>query len=159
MKKTILIMLTLALGTLLIAQTPCNSGARQMKRDGNHEYRNKDRNCENYNQPCGMCDNLDLSDAQKEQITNLKKELQLKMIDLRAEKDKLRVQLQDARQNNDFNKAKELSNKMFTKKGEIAKIVIEHQEKVYNLLTKEQKEQLKSEKHKPSMRKHNYQKK
>jgi Spy/CpxP family protein refolding chaperone len=90
----------------------------------------------------GMLGRLDLSEAQQEQVRTFQHEHQLDVIDLRAEISKLRLQKEKALRDNDFRSARTLNDRLHNKMGELAGKDIELREKIHQVLTAEQREQL-----------------
>ena len=91
----------------------------------------------------GMLERVNLNEQQREQIRNFQHNHRLERIDLQAEVTKLRLQVQQALQNNEFREAKRLNDQLYLKEGELAKKGIELREKIYQVLTPEQREQMK----------------
>ncbi|MDO9576953.1 MAG: Spy/CpxP family protein refolding chaperone [Candidatus Cloacimonadales bacterium] len=81
---------------------------------------------------------LELTDAQKEQIENLQINHKKEMIQLKADIDILQVDKHKAMQDHDFKELKKLTGKIFDLKKSIAIKQVEHQEAIWNVLTPEQ---------------------
>ena len=120
---------------------------------GNHPQ-HKRQNERSRMQQMPPLEKLDLSDTQKEQIRGFHHQHRLAMIDLRAEVAKLELQKKDQLFKNDFRSAKRTSDQIFAKKGEIAKKNIDLREQIHQVLTNEQREQLKKHHQMDKMRQH-----
>jgi Spy/CpxP family protein refolding chaperone len=90
----------------------------------------------------GILGRLDLSEQQKEQVRTFQHEHRLEVIDLRAEITKLRLQKEKALRDYDFRNARSLNDRLHNKMGELASKDIELREKIHQVLTTEQREEL-----------------
>jgi len=87
--------------------------------------------------------NLDLTDKQKEDLIEIKTQIHKETIQIQADIRILEIEEQEAIRNENFKKAKNLIDKIADKKVSIAKERIDQKEKLYKILTDEQKEELK----------------
>jgi Spy/CpxP family protein refolding chaperone len=85
-----------------------------------------------------MLGELELTDAQMEEIENLQMQHHKDMIQFKAEIDIMQVDKQAAMRDHDFGKVKKLTGKIFDLKKNQAVKQVEHQEAVWNVLTPEQ---------------------
>jgi Spy/CpxP family protein refolding chaperone len=86
-------------------------------------------------------DKLNLTEQQESQIAELRYELQLKMIDLNADLQKLELGLKDKvhTDNPDRNAIHKTIDKISAKKGEIQKFRLDHRLEIRSLLTEKQR--------------------
>jgi len=87
-----------------------------------------------------MCEELDLTDEQKEQMEDLRIKGKKSMIAAGAELELLGIDKREVMKDKDFKQAKAITKEMFKLKQQIAINRIEHHEKRWNILTPEQKE-------------------
>lgn len=143
MKKIAVIAIIMLVGLTLMAQVH-QPRSQQMREQRIPEERQKpEMNRMQHDRGLGMLERLNLNERQKEQVRNFQHNHQLEMIDLRAEATKLRLQIQQAMQNDEFRNAIRLNEQLYQKEGDIAKKGIELREKIHQVLTPEQREQLK----------------
>jgi len=143
MNKILIIVLMALLATALVAQefnTPRVNHLRDRRE--NIDTRRPDTVRMRGDDHMGMLGRLDLSEAQQEQVRTFQHEHQLDVIDLRAEISKLRLQKEKALRDNDFRSARTLNDRLHNKMGELAGKDIELREKIHQVLTAEQREQL-----------------
>ncbi|MDA3813906.1 MAG: Spy/CpxP family protein refolding chaperone [Candidatus Cloacimonetes bacterium] len=103
-----------------------------------------------------MCEELDLTDEQKEQMEDLRIKGKKSMIAAGAELELLGIDKRDVMKDKDFKQAKAITKEMFKLKQQIAINRIEHHEQRWNILTPEQKEkaeELMGEHHSPNLNK------
>lgn len=91
-----------------------------------------------------MCEKLDLSDAQKEKVQELKTSHQKQMIQLHADIEILLVDQKVAAMDQNFKAMKKITGQIFDLKEKIALEKIDHQEAVWNEFTPEQQEEAKA---------------
>lgn len=99
-----------------------------------------------------MCEELDLTDKQKEQMEDLRIKNKKEMITAKANLELLEIDKRSAMKDKDFKQAKAVTKKIFKLKQEGAIKRIEQQEQRWNILTPEQKEkaeELMGEHHSP----------
>lgn len=87
-----------------------------------------------------MCEELELTDKQKDEIEAFQIENQKEMVDLQADLKKLVIDQKAAHRDHDFAKIRSLTKKIFQLKEDLALQRIELKEKRWNILTEEQKE-------------------
>lgn len=87
-----------------------------------------------------MCEELDLTDEQKEQMEDFRINGRKDMIVAEADLKLLEIDKRSALKNKDFKQAKVVTKKIFEKKQDIAISRIEQHEQRWNILTPEQKE-------------------
>ncbi|MEA2096252.1 MAG: Spy/CpxP family protein refolding chaperone [Candidatus Cloacimonadota bacterium] len=87
-----------------------------------------------------MCEELDLTDKQKEQMEDLHIKNRKKMITERANLKLLDIDKRSAMKDKDFKQAKAVTKEIFKMKQDIAISRIDQQEERWNILTSEQKE-------------------
>ncbi|MCF7792891.1 MAG: Spy/CpxP family protein refolding chaperone [Candidatus Cloacimonetes bacterium] len=110
----------------------------------NQKMMNQEMQHHGMGNPMGMlCENLDLTDAQKDKIDELKIAHDKKMIQLHADEKILQVDKKTAMMDQDFAKVKKLTDKIYDRKKDIALAKIDHHEDVWNELTPEQQEEAK----------------
>lgn len=98
-----------------------------------------------------MMEHLELTDFQKEQIMDFRHDHRLEMIDHRADIAKLRLRLQKALGDHEFDIARTLNENLHEIKSEMAEEVINLRERIYQILTDEQREMLKEMPHRRMM--------
>ncbi|MCF7857762.1 MAG: Spy/CpxP family protein refolding chaperone [Candidatus Cloacimonetes bacterium] len=138
MKKILLaVLITLTVVSMLSAfevmkgnDKPCN--------DNSMMYQQKQHKMGNNNMEL-LCENLDLTDAQKDKIAVLRAAHQKKMIQFNADIDTKRVDKRAAMMDNDFAKQKKITGNIFDSKKQSALQRIDHHEAIWNILTPEQK--------------------
>jgi hypothetical protein len=86
---------------------------------------------------------LDLTDAQRENILEYSVNTKKKIVQLKADIKILQIDKNTAMKNENYKQAKKLIDKIATKRASIAKLQITQKENISNVLTDEQKEQLK----------------
>ncbi len=99
-----------------------------------------------------MCEELDLTDKQKEQMEDLHIKNRKKMITAKANLELLEIDKRSAMRNKDFKQAKAVTKEISKMKQNIAISRIDQQEERWNILTPEQQEkaeELKGEHHSP----------
>lgn len=148
MKSIAVFMMIFLTGVTLIAQEHHQPRLEELRTRKEHAQRQKPEQARfpEYGE-FPMLARLDLTDNQKEQIRTIRHNNQLEMIDLRAETAKLRIRIKDALYKNDFRNAKRYNDQLFTKKGEMAKKGIELREQIHQILTEEQRKQLREAPH------------
>lgn len=84
---------------------------------------------------------LNLTDAQKDQIENLKIKYQKDMVDLKAKLEKARIEMKEVTSDGDFSRSEYLAahNKMVKMREEIQLAAANHRMDVFDLLDKDQK--------------------
>jgi len=138
MKKILLVAAIMLIGVMLFAQ---HEGKRKDKMKDGHcdkgrvEQVGKMKMGENMPKHCDM----KLSEKQQEQVDALRYNHRLEMITLKADVEKLRMQVQHNASQGKFADAKKFNDQLNAKRAEISKKNLEMREKVYNLLTDEQK--------------------
>ena len=110
-------------------------------RDGEH-HRMKDGNRQErvYDGFDKMCEELELTDKQIEQLEDLKISGKKDMIVASADLKLLEIDKKTAMKDKDFKQAKAVTEEIFKLKEQIAINKIDHQEKRWNILTPEQQE-------------------
>jgi Spy/CpxP family protein refolding chaperone len=156
MKKIAIITLIMMTGLILFAQDYQQPRAEQLRTRRDPELRQRpehhnfhDADAEDF----PLIEELDLTEQQKEQIRTFRHNHRLEMIDLRAEAAKITLEIREAMQKPDFRTAKKLNDQLYTKKGEIAGKGIDLREKIHQVLTEEQREQVKQMQRKQRQRK------
>ena len=87
-----------------------------------------------------MCEELDLTDKQKEQMEDLRIKNKKEMITAKANLELLEIDKRSAMRNKDFKQAKAVTKEIFKMKQDIAISRIDQQEERWNILTPEQQE-------------------
>ena len=103
-----------------------------------------------------MCEELELTDTQKEQMEELRISSKKEMITAESEIKLLEIDKKSALKDKDFKRAKKIVGDIFEIKQEMAENRIEQHEQRWNILTPEQKEkaeELKSEHHPQKLKK------
>ena len=92
-----------------------------------------------------MADQLELTDDQIDKIMKLKTDLQLQMVDVRAEMQKARIQLKSLRQDADASESTIFAaiDDLSKKQAEMRKMQYSHHQEVRSVLTPEQQEKAK----------------
>ena len=143
MNRLLIITLIVLMATALVAQefnTPRVNHLRNRRENIN--TRKPDMERMRRDESMGMLCRLDLSEQQKEQVRTFQHEHRLEVIDLRAEITKLRLQKEKALRDYDFRNARSLNDRLHNKMGELASKDIELREKIHQVLTTEQREEL-----------------
>jgi len=99
-----------------------------------------------------MCEELDLTDEQKDQMEDLRIKNRKEMITERANLELLDIDKKSAMKDKNFKQAKSVTKEIFKMKQDIAISRIDQQEERWNILTPEQQdkaEELKGEHHSP----------
>ncbi len=142
MKKILIIITMLALGAMLIADNHGMKKMKPMQNDGHcgkHKVERvggmKGQMGEMMGEQCEM----KLTDAQQKEVNTLRHNHRLEMITLRADMEKLRLQVKHNVSEGNFRAAKSDNEKLSAKKADISKKNLELKEKIYNLLDDEQK--------------------
>lgn len=149
MKKISLLLAVLLLGSIaLTAQRsfdcdgPRGEGQQRMHQRGergDHGDRGQQMGKNRQGMPlAGILNELELTDAQKDQIEALGLQDQKWNIQNRADVETLKIDKREALRKKDFNKAKKLTNQISDKRNGAAIKRIELHENIWNLLTKEQ---------------------
>jgi len=147
MKRTIILILVLALtGTFLVAQT----GMKRRGMEGEHADCNE--GCEGrgeFGREMGfngkmmfLPDELNLSAEQTEKVDAIRIKHRKEMIDTEAEIKNLRLDKHVALNNENFAEAKKKVDEISKLEAQMEKAMITSQESIFNILTNEQKEQL-----------------
>ena len=109
----------------------------KMLKDGDHHNKMQGMHHDGYQM---MCEELDLTDEQKEQMEDLRINNKKEMITVKASLELLEIDKRSAMRDKDFKQAKAVTNKIFEKKQDVAISRIEQHEQRWNILTPEQKE-------------------
>ena len=120
----------------------------KMFKDGDHQKMMQGK----HNEYQMMCEELDLTDEQKEQMEDLHIKNRKEMITERANLELLEIDMRSAMKDKNFKQAKSVTKEIFKMKQDIAISRIDQQEERWNILTPEQKEkaeELKGEHHSP----------
>ena len=120
----------------------------RMSKDGDH-YNKMQGMHDEYQM---MCEELDLTDEQKEQMEDLHIRNRKEMITERANLELLDIDKRSAMKDKNFKQAKSVTKEIFKMKQDIAISRIDQQEERWNILTPEQKEkaeELRGEHHSP----------
>ncbi|MCK5050134.1 MAG: Spy/CpxP family protein refolding chaperone [Candidatus Cloacimonetes bacterium] len=121
----------------------------KMFKDGGHPGMMQGMHNDGYQM---MCEELDLTDEQQEQMEDLRIKNKKEMITAKANLELLEIDKRSAMKDKDFKQAKAVTKKIFEKKQDIAISRIEQHEQRWSILTPEQKEkaeELKGEHHSP----------
>ncbi|MBW6515537.1 MAG: Spy/CpxP family protein refolding chaperone [Candidatus Cloacimonetes bacterium] len=143
MKRIAVIFIILLIGVFLIAQENPTRMQHMREQRVTEERQKPDVGRMQHEMGLGVLNRLNLSEQQREQVRTFQHTHQLEMIDLRAEITKLRLQIRQAMQDNDFRNAIRLNDQLYQKEGEMARKGIELREKIHQVLTPEQREQMK----------------
>ncbi len=109
----------------------------KMLKDGDHHNKMQGMHKDGYQM---MCEELDLTDEQKEQMEDLRIKNKKEMITAKANLELLVIDKRSAMKDKDFKQAKVVTKEIFKKKQDIAISKIEQHEQRWNILTPEQKE-------------------
>lgn len=148
MKHLYLIVAILLVSALMLAQAPEGMHSRremmtERQSPEKARYERSQPAMERGLQGMPMLDKLELTDSQKEQIRAFRHAHELTMIDLRAEAAKLQLQKHDQMGKNEYRNAKRTTDQIYNKRAEIEKQRIDLFEKIHQVLTEEQREQMK----------------
>jgi len=155
MKKITLLIVLLTLGSLaLFAQPPGVMDGQQFRRgmrnfqQGQPMYGQRgmgnDWDNEHFQ---GMFEELELTDTQHVQISELRDTHRKWSIQHNADVKTLQIDKDAALRDNDFTKAKKITKQIFEKKSTAAIKRLELRESIWNILTKEQQEKCNTMKH------------
>lgn len=139
MKKLVFVMIgVMAVAAILTAfDGDCDNRGNYPRKEGLHEKRMdmKGERLEGYET---LCEELDLTDKQKEKLEDLKDSRKKFMIVSRSDIKLLEIDRRNAMKDKDFKSAKKLTQDIFKLKQEMAINKIEQDEKRWNVLTPEQ---------------------
>jgi len=109
----------------------------KMLKDGDHHSKMQGMHHDGY---LMMCEELDLTNEQKEQMEDLRIKNKKEMITVKASLELLEIDKRSAMKDKDFKQAKAVTKKIFEKKQDVAISRIEEHKQRWNILTPEQKE-------------------
>ena len=140
MKKTFLIVAVLVAAVAIFAMGHDNQGMN--RRQGMGQERMEKGHQGNHNDMMmRVMHQLELTDAQETQMKSLRVKIQKSAIDINAQIKTLEIDERVAKDEMNFSEMKKVSNSIFDQKAELKSLRIDNQEKCWNILTAEQKEQ------------------
>ena len=140
MKKTFLIIAVLVAAVAIFAMGHDNQGMNHRQGMG-QDNMEKGHQGNHNDMMMRVMNQLELTDAQETQMKSLRVKIQKSAIEINAQIKSLEIDGRVAKDEMNFNEMKKVSNSIFDQKKELKSLRIDNQEKCWNILTTEQKEQ------------------